>query len=75
MGILDFYRSVPYLWIKQNKKFTKNPSNFYLLKVKKFHGDSVKNKSSRAKKTRGGGAQYAVPSSLFRIKSGIAIFT
>ena len=35
------------------KKITKVPLNFYLLKVKKFHGDSVKNESARAKKTRG----------------------
>ena len=44
------------------KKFTKNPLNFFILKVKKFHGDSVKNESDRAKKLEG------APSSLFRVK-------
>ena len=28
----------------------KNPLNYYLFKVKKCHGDSVKNESARAKK-------------------------
>ena len=37
------------------KIVSKNPSNYYLLKVGKFHGDSVKNKSARTKKTTGGG--------------------
>ena len=31
------------------KNFTKNLLNFYLLKAKNFHGDSVKNESARAK--------------------------
>ena len=30
---------------------TKNPLNYYSLKVTKFHDDSVKNKSARTKKT------------------------
>ena len=34
------------------KKY-KNPLNFYLLQVKKFYGDSVKNKSASAKKLEG----------------------
>ena len=29
--------------------FTERPLNYYLLKVKKFHGDSVKNENARAK--------------------------
>ena len=32
------------------KNLPKNPLNYYSLKVKKFHGDSVKNKSARTKK-------------------------
>jgi len=43
------------------KNFTKNPSNFYLLKVKKIHGDSVKNESAREKKTGGGWVPNAPP--------------
>ena len=35
------------------KIVSKNPSNYYLLKVGKFHGDSVKNKSARTKKLQG----------------------
>ena len=31
--------------------FTKNPLNFYALKITKFHSDSVKNDSARAKKS------------------------
>ena len=42
-------------------KFTKNPLNYYLLKVKKIHGDSVKNESARAKNLT------PLPS-LFRVK-------
>jgi len=34
--------------------FNKNPLNYYLLKVKKFHGDSVKNESARTKNYREG---------------------
>ena len=42
-----FYRScTPNTCIKQ---FTRNPLNFYSLKVNQFHGDSVKNKSARTK--------------------------
>ena len=35
--------------------FFLNPSNYYLLTVKKCHGDSVKNESARARKAGGGG--------------------
>ena len=49
-----FYRPVPY---PMRKKNTKNPLNYYLWKVKKFHGDSVTNESARAKKQEGGGRQ------------------
>ena len=41
--------------------FTRYPLNFYLLKVKKFHSDSVKNESAREKKTRGRGRQTPSP--------------
>ena len=47
-----FYRPAPYPM--HEKKLQKNPSNYYLWKVKKFYGDSVKNESARAKPTRGG---------------------
>ena len=33
---------------------TKNPINYYSLKVTAFHGDSVKNESARTKKNTGG---------------------
>ena len=33
-----------------HKKITKIPLNYYSLKVKKFHGDSVKNESAWSKK-------------------------
>ena len=38
----------------KKKKLTKNPSNYYLWKVKKFYGDSVTNESARGKKIEGG---------------------
>ena len=41
-----FYRPAPY---PMHKKITKNPLNYYLLKGKKFHGDSVKDESASAK--------------------------
>ena len=41
------------------KKITKNPLNYNLWKVKKIHGDSVKNESARAKQLEGGGAPPA----------------
>ena len=45
-----FYHPVPYpMQYAWEKKFTKNPLNYFLLKVKQFHGDSVKNESVRAK--------------------------
>ena len=49
------------------KKFTKNPLNFYLLKVEKFHGDSVNKEIARAKQLEGG-RQTPPPLSLFRVK-------
>ena len=46
------------------KKYNKS-LKIYLLKVTKFHGDSVKNKSAKTKKTRGrGGVNRPPPSSL-----------
>jgi len=48
------------------KKITKNPLNFYSLKVKKFHSNSVKYESTMAKNRGGGGAKPLSPS-LFRV--------
>ena len=59
-----FSRPVPYP-INEKKNLTKNPLNYYSLKVTKFHGDSVKNESARTKKTTEG-APNAPP--LFRVK-------
>ena len=50
----------PTLCVK--KKLQKIPSNYYLCKVKKFHGNIVKNESASAKKNRGGGRQRPPPS-------------
>ena len=62
----DFYRPVFYPINKKNKKITKNPFylNFYLLKIKKFYGDSVKNKSARTKKLEGGAKRPPPPACL-----------
>ena len=38
-----------------------------ILKVTKFHVDSVKNESARTKKLQGGGRQTPPPPSLFRV--------
>ena len=46
----------PTLCVKK-KNLQKYPLNYYLWKVKTFHGDSVKNKSARAKTLEGGGPQ------------------
>ena len=62
----DFLPLEPY---PMHKKITKNPLNYYLLKVKKFHGESVKKKSARAKKLEGGAKRP--PPSLFRVKMTI----
>ena len=40
----------------QKKNLQKDPLNYHLWKVKKIHGNSVKNESARAKKLEGGGA-------------------
>ena len=61
-----FYRPVPNP-MHEKKKLQKKPLNYYFWKVKKFHGDSVKNESARAKKLEGGGCQTPPPS-LFRVK-------
>ena len=50
-----------------HKKLSKNPSNFYLLKVKKIHGDSVKNESAREKKLEGGGGQTLPPPPVYSL--------
>ena len=60
--------SALYPTLCEKKKLQKNPSNYYLCKVKKFHGDSVTNESARAKKTTGGGAKRPPPS-LYRVKN------
>ena len=46
---------------------TKNPLNFYLLKVKSLNGDSVKYESPR-KKDYGGAGRQTPPPRLFRVK-------
>ena len=57
---LDFLRALPNPMHK--KKFTKNPLNYYSLKVTKFHDGSVKNESARIKKIQeGGGAKRPQP--------------
>ena len=58
--------TLPYK-LKKNIFFTKNPLNYYSLKVTKFHDDSVKNESARTKKLQGRGAKR--PPSLFRVKT------
>ena len=50
------------------KNSQKNPLNYFLLKVKKFHGDSVKNESARATKLEGRGGAKRHPPSLYRVK-------
>ena len=73
-AILDFFFTdrtffppctLPYK-LKKNIFLTKNPLNYYSLKVTKFHGDSVKNESARTKNYRGGAKRP--PPSLFRVK-------
>jgi len=73
-AILDFFFTYwtffpPCTLHYKSKKYflTKNPLNYYSLKVTKFHGDSVKNKSARTKKLQEGGAERPPPS-LFRVK-------
>ena len=63
-----FFRPAPYPINK--KKFTKNLLNYYSLKLKKFHGDSVKNESAWTKKLQEGGRRTPPPS-LFRVKDFI----
>ena len=57
-----FYVLYPTLCIK--KKFTKNPLNYYSLKVTKFHDGSVKNESARIKKIQEGGGRQTPPACL-----------
>ena len=69
MGYFRFYFHRPDFFppctlpckFKKNIFLTTNPPNYYSLKVTKFHGDSVKNESARAKKLEGGGAPNALP--------------
>ena len=51
-----------------HKKNYKKSLNYYLRKVKKFHGDSVKNESARAKQTRGGGGAKRIPIACLGLK-------
>ncbi len=61
-----FYRPVPYP-MHQKNVFTKKPLNYYSLNVTEFHGDGVKNESTRAKKL-----EWLCPTpptpNLFRVK-------
>jgi len=52
----------------KKKYFYKNPLNLYLSKVLKFHGDSVKNESERAKNYKGGTPNATPPPGLCRVK-------
>jgi len=59
LTILDFFIKdrtffLPYEF-KINIFLTKNPLNYYSLKVAKFHCSSVKNESARTKKIQGWG--------------------
>jgi len=69
----DFFPpcTLPYK-LKKNIFLTKNPLNYYALKVTKFHGDSVKNESASTKKLQGGGAKHPPPS-LVRFKCHLHI--
>ena len=51
------------------KKLYKNPLISYLLKLKKFQGDSVKNESAWEKTLKVGGKRRPPPS-LFRVNCG-----
>ena len=45
-----FFRPVPYhINLKKKYFLTKNPLNYYSLKVTKLHGDSVQNESAKTK--------------------------
>ena len=48
-----FFRPVSYPINLEKYVLTKNPLNYYLLKVTKFHGDSFKTESARSKKLEG----------------------
>jgi len=69
-----FFRPVPYPINKKNIFLTKNPLNYYSLKVTKFHRDSVKNESARTKKLQGGAKRHPPPR-LFRVNEGIKMLT
>ena len=66
MGYFRFFLHTPYFLTPHTlpyalKKITKNPLNYYLLKVKKIYDDKVKNESARAKKLEGVGRQTPPP--------------
>ena len=65
------FRLFTALYFTLDMHLKKNPLNFFLLKVTKFHGDSVKTESARTKPTyRGGGAlNDPPPTRLFMAKT------
>ena len=60
--------TLPYK-LKKNIFLTKNPLNYYSLKVTKFHGDSVKNESAKTKKNYGGGGAKRPPPACLGLRS------
>ena len=48
--------------MRKKKKFTKESFKLLIMKSQKFHGDSVKNESARAKKLEG--------ARLYRLRAG-----
>ena len=50
----DFFTPCTQPYTLKKISFTKNPLNFYSLKVTFFHDDGVKNESARTKKLQGG---------------------
>ena len=53
-----FFHTVFYPINFEKYVLTKNPLNYYLLKVTKFHGDSFENESARSKKNYSGSAKH-----------------
>ena len=62
---MTFYRPLPY---PMHKKNFKKSFSLLIMISQKFHGDSVKNESARAKKKLEGGAKRPPPS-LFRVNA------
>jgi len=59
-----FFRPVPYPINKKYVFLAKNSLNYYSLKVTKFHGDNVKNESTRTKNYMGGAPNAPPPACL-----------